>query len=158
MKPHSTALGGRHDNPTGDTRYYNNIFARQTDLRAYDTAALPVWMEGIVFLKGTVPGKHEKAPLLKREFDPELTVSERADGWYLTLNTDSKWATEQQRKLITTELLGKAVIPSQEFTSPDGSPVTIATDYFGRKRDKDNPFPGPFETPVNGEIKVWPKP
>ena len=40
---------------------------------------------------------------------------------------------------------------------PDGSPMAVDTDYFGKKRDTANPFPGPFETPVNGEVKVWPK-
>jgi alpha-L-arabinofuranosidase len=39
------------------------------------------------------------------------------------------------------------------------SPLKIDTDYFGRKRNPDNPFPGPFEVLKDGkqEVKVWPK-
>lgn len=59
--------------------------------------------------------------------------------------------------LFTTELLGKATIPDMAFENADGSPLAVDTDYFGKKRDAANPFPGPFETPVAGEVKVWPK-
>ncbi len=51
----------------------------------------------------------------------------------------------------------KAVIPDAAFENPDGSPYAVDTDYFGKKRDAENPFPGPFEVPVDGEVKVWPK-
>ena len=46
---------------------------------------------------------------------------------------------------MTTELLGKAKIPNLPYENPDGSPLAIDTDYFGKKRDAGNPFPGPFE-------------
>ena len=39
--------------------------------------ALPVWMEGNVFLKGAKPSKHEKDPLVKADFDPDLNWSRR---------------------------------------------------------------------------------
>ncbi len=41
---------------------------------------------------------------------------------------------------------------------PDGKPIRIDTDYYGNKRKTDNPYPGPFGYPLNGEqlIKVWP--
>jgi hypothetical protein len=35
----------------------------------------------------------------------------------------------------------------QAFGNPDGTPLRIDTDYFGRKRNERNPFPGPFEIP-----------
>ncbi|HTM98266.1 MAG TPA: hypothetical protein VL088_05970, partial [Pedobacter sp.] len=76
---------------------------------------------------------------------------------YLSFKSDPLWAKQNKRKLVTTKLLGKAVVPNQNFTNPDGTPLSIEKDYFGKKRNIDNPFPGAFETPVNGEIKVWPK-
>ncbi len=70
---------------------------------------------------------------------------------------DKAWATERTRKLVTTQLLGKAVIPDQAFENPDGTPLRIDTDYFGKKRNEKNPFPGPFEIPQGGKqiLKVW---
>ncbi|MHC4665905.1 MAG: hypothetical protein ACYS9T_08115, partial [Planctomycetota bacterium] len=60
-------------------------------------------------------------------------------------------------KLVTTKLLGKAMIPGQAFENPDGSPLTIDTDYFSRKRNKANPSAGPFENTGDGKLKlkVW---
>ena len=85
-------------------------------------------------------------------------VVEKADGWYLELTLDKAWATEQTRKLVTSELLGKAKIPNLPFENPDGTPIRITTDYFGHKRDTGNPFPGPVELPAGGKetLKVWP--
>ncbi len=97
------------------------------------------------------------ACLLKANFDPGIKLTQKADGWFLTLTRDPAWSTEQPRKLVTSELLGKAVIPDLPFENPDGSPVKIDTDYFGKKRDSNNPFPGPFENSSAGSltIKVW---
>jgi hypothetical protein len=43
------------------------------------------------------------------------------------------------------------------FEQPDGTPISVATDYFGKKRAKANPIPGPFADLEDGEItlKVW---
>jgi len=155
-KPHSTAFAKMHGHPSGDDRYYNNLVERG-DLSEYDTAKLPVWMSGNVFLKGAKPSKHETGLLLKPDFDPALNLVEKPDGLYLEITADKAWATERTRKLVTTQLLGKAVIPDQAFENPDGSPLRIDTDYFGRKRNENNPFPGPFEISEGGKqvLKVW---
>ena len=115
-------------------------------------------MTGNVFLKGSMPSKHETAPLVKPEFDPQSKLVEKSDGWYLEFTLDRSWGSEQTRKLVTTEMLGKATIPNLPFENADGSPIRIATDYFGKKRNARNPFPGPFEVSKDGkqQIKVWP--
>ena len=65
----------------------------------------------------------------------------------------------QQNKLVTTKLLGKTRVADTAFENPDGSPVTIDRDYFGRKRNKFNPFAGPFERPGKEKLrlKIWQK-
>ena len=155
---HSTALAGMHDNPCGDDRFYNNLFVEHGDLSKYDAARLPVWMEGNVFLQGTKPSTHEKAPLLLPNWDPAVKLIEKHDGFYLDLTLDKAWSVENTRKLVTTELLGKAVIPNLPYEHPDGTPLRIDTDYFGKQRNEGNPFPGPFELPRGGkqDLKVWP--
>lgn len=155
-KPHSTEFAEMHGHPSGDDRYYNNLVERG-DLSEYDTAKLPVWMNGNVFLNGAKPSKHEAEPVLQPAFDPAIALVEKADGLYLEMAFDPVWGTERTRKLVTTELLGKAVIPNQAFENPDGTPLRIDTDYFGKKRNERNPFPGPFEISQGGKqtLKVW---
>ncbi|MCX6997386.1 MAG: right-handed parallel beta-helix repeat-containing protein [Kiritimatiellaeota bacterium] len=159
MKPHSTELIALKANPVGDVRWYNNILANGEKFGAYDNATMPVTASGNVFAKGATPSKYDKEALLKPDFDTGAKLTRKDDGWYLELNTDVKWAAEQKRAFVATELLGKAIIPDQEFTNPDGSPLKIDTDYSGNPRNPQNPFPGPFETVKDGkqEIKVWPR-
>jgi alpha-N-arabinofuranosidase len=156
-KAHSTELAGMHDNPCGDDRYYNNLFVQRYDLSKLDNAKLPVWMDGNVFVKGAKPSKHEAAPLVKPDFDPELKLVEKSGGFYLELNLEKAWSIGRTRKLVTTDLLGKAAIPKLGYEQPDGTPIRITTDYFGKRRSKTNPTPGPFENPGHGnlQLKVW---
>lgn len=157
-KAHSTEVAGLTNNPSGDMRYYNNIFAQRADFSAYDKARLPVAFAGNVFLKGAKACKHEVAPLLKPDFDPEIQLVEKPDGWFLELAIDKRWAAEQKRDLVTSDLLGEALITGLPFENPDGSPLRIATDYFRKNRSATNPFPGPFELPADGKqtLRVWP--
>jgi alpha-N-arabinofuranosidase len=54
-------------------------------------------------------------------------------------------------------LLGKAKVSGLAYENPDGSPLVLDTDYFGKKRKPAAPFPGPFENPGEGDLKleVW---
>jgi alpha-N-arabinofuranosidase len=156
-KAHSTEVAGLHNNPCGDDRFYNNVLVERGDLSKYDAAKTPVWMEGNVFFKGAKPSKHEKDPLVNPDSDPNVKLVEKADGFYLELQLDKAWAGERTRKLVTTDLLGKAAIPNLPYEQPDGKPIRIDSDYFGKRRDEANPAPGPFENPGQGELKlkVW---
>ena len=153
-KAHSTEVAGMHNNPSGDSRFYNNLFVERGDLSPYDAASLPVWMDGNVFLKGAKPSKHEKNPLVKPEFDPVLKLVEKTDGFFLEIRFDKAWAAQRTRKLVTTELLGKATIPNLPYEQPNGKPMRVSTDYFGKSRNELNPTPGPFENPGQGNLKI----
>jgi len=153
-KAHSTEVAGLHNNPCGDDRYYNNVFVGRGDLSQYDTAKLPVSMSGNVFLKGAKPSKHEKDPLVKPDFDPGLKLVEKTDGFHLEVNFDKAWADERTRRLVTTDLLGKATIANLPYEQPDGTPIRVNTDYFGKQRNQANPTPGPFENPGRGRLKL----
>jgi hypothetical protein len=156
-KAHSTELAGRHDCPIGDMRWYNNLLAGRCNLSACDGAVMPVAAAGNVFAKGAQPSKFDEEALIKTDFDPGIKLTQRADGWYLEITVDPAWATERPRKLVTSGLLGKAVIPDLPFENPDASPLKVDVDYFGKKRSGKNPFPGPFEYPLAGKtVKVWP--
>jgi alpha-N-arabinofuranosidase len=158
---HSTELGGMHPaskGDSGDYRFYNNLLISPCDLQVLDKTALPCFAAGNVFTKGTQPSKFDAEPLLRPDFDPAVKLKQKADGWYLTLTEDKTWRDKARCKPVTTELLGKAKVSICAYENADGSPLAITTDYFGRKRDGKNPFPGPFEKPGDGkrELKVWP--
>jgi alpha-N-arabinofuranosidase len=159
FKAHGTDLVAMPDCPAGDARLFNNLVTDRGNFNAYDGTTVPVTASGNVFTKGTKASKFDTDALLKPEMDPGVKLIQKDDAWYLQISADSKWAKEQQRKLVTTALLGKAKIPDLPFENPDGSPLKLDTDYLGKKRNANNPFPGPFESIKNGkqEIKVWPK-
>ncbi len=157
LKAHSTEVAGLHNNPNGDDRFYNNLFVQRADLSVYDNAPSPLWMEGNVFLKGAKPCKYEKEPLVKADFDSAVRLVEETGGFYLEMHYDPSWNTAQTYKLVTTERLGRAVIPNLPYEERDGQPVRINTDYFGQTRSETNPTPGPFENPGQGDLRlrVW---
>ncbi len=152
-KAHSTDLAGMHDNPFGDDKYFNNVLAGPADLSVYDKAPLPVKMEGNVFLKGAKPCRFEKDPVVKADLDPGVRLIEKPDGFLLDFAFDNVFGS-RNRRLVTTELLGKAVIPGLPYEHADGTPYRIDTDFFGKNRNATNPAPGPFETPGSGPLKL----
>lgn len=157
MKPHSTAVAGYHDNPSGDMRFFNNLFAQQGDLTPFNEAQLPMQLAGNVFLKGAKPCSHESAPLLKPEFDPEIQLVENSQGVQLAIMLDRAWITKQKRQFVTSALLGLAAIPNLPFERADGTAIRIESDYSGRPRNRSNPCPGPFEYSSGGAHKwsIW---
>ncbi|MCK4293094.1 MAG: right-handed parallel beta-helix repeat-containing protein [Planctomycetes bacterium] len=155
---HSTEVAGLRNIPGGDNRFYNNLLIQPAGLAAYDKAAQPVQIAGNMFLKGAKPCKHEQVPLVLPNFDPGIELVEEPHGLCLQIALDKAWAAGQSRKLVTTKLLGRAKIPDLPYEQPDGTPYRIDIDYFGTKRNPDNPFPGPFELAAGGKhvLKVWP--
>ncbi|MCX6998342.1 MAG: carbohydrate-binding protein [Kiritimatiellaeota bacterium] len=159
FKAHSTEMVGLHDCPVGDVRLYNNLLAGRGAFSAFNGASWPVAAAGNVFTKGSQSSKFDTDALVQPNFDAGVKLTQKTDGWYLEINADIQWAVEQQRKLITTELLGQAKIPDLPFENPDGTPLKLEADYFGKRRNTANPFPGPFEAMKDGkqEVKVWPR-
>jgi alpha-N-arabinofuranosidase len=156
-KAHSTELAGRHDCPVGDVRWVNNLFSGSVNLDVYNGATLPVAAAGNVFTKAATASKFDTNALTRVDHDLAPRLERKDDGWYLTLAAEADWAKEPKRSSVTTELLGKAVIPDMPFENADGSALRIDTDYLGAKRHVDNPFPGPFESLQDGiqSLKVW---
>jgi hypothetical protein len=158
-KPHSTEVAGLRNIVGGDDRFYNNVFVGPAGLAEYDDARMPVWMDGNVFLKGARPSGKEADPVVRAEFDPALRLVEKPDGFYLEMTPGNTLAAGRARRLVTTDLLGKAAISNLPYERPDGSPVRVDADYLGAPRPESNPAAGPFEA-LGGKaasisIKVW---
>jgi alpha-N-arabinofuranosidase len=160
MKEHSTEVAGLVNNPPGDFRYYNNIFVGNScNLNTYDTASLPLWMDGNVFLAGAKPADKEAFPIWNHLYNPNLDVIVKPDGIYLSIKLDKAWKNIYPRRLIKSDMLGRTIYSGLPFETPNGLPIKLDEDYFNKKRDERNPFPGPFEWNESGNkselIKVW---
>lgn len=176
---HSTAVAGLREISGGDDRFFNNIFvagyegnAGQPDpeykkrsgygnesygLQAYNNAPFPVEADGNVYLKGAKPYIRESNRIEKPDFDPNIRIVEQSENVYLDVTFDKSFESLSNR-LVTTKLLGNALIPRQAYENPDGSPLRIDTDYLGKQRNKANPSAGPFGHPAEERLslKVWP--
>jgi len=88
--------------------------------------------------------------------DPKVRVVEEGDRVFVHFAAGPELE-QAVTTLVTTELLGKAVISQLPYENPDGSPLTLDTDYFGAKRKAARPTAGPFEHPGQGDLKlkVW---
>jgi alpha-N-arabinofuranosidase len=175
-KPHSTYVSALHDNPGGDVRFINNLYVSDGNSRQYDRALLPVVMKGNVYTKGSnlpmppdyfkkygnlndsmvaqLKNKHETGGFDKQDFDAAVNLIQNKNSVYLEINFDKSWITQQKRELVTTQSLGKAIIPALPFENADGSDIKVDTDYFGKKRNVSNPSPGPFEIIKSGKQKI----
>ncbi len=154
MKPHATEVAGYHDNPSGDLRFFNNLFAQDGDLSAFNQTRLPMQLAGNVFLERAKPCSQEVEPLVKPEFGADIQCIEKSEGLFLSITLDGAWAATKRRDLVTSETLGSAMIPSLPFQQADGSAIRIDRDFSGKQRDSKNPFPGPFEHPEGGRLNV----
>ncbi len=157
LKPHSTEIAmAVAVGPYGDQRHCNNLFLGGKGLSSYDRCA-PGIIEarGNLYLHGAKPWKHEDHPT-QLTTDAHLKLETREDGVYLSM-TMPTLPEGFKTDLVSSETLGEVQVAKQKFTDPDGSPIRVNTDYFGKPRDEKNPTPGPFENPVHGDlkIKVW---
>jgi len=168
-RAHSTEVAGVRNIAGSDNRFYNNIFVQRRTNHptpsdktldfgpaVYDDAVFPLQSEGNVYLNGARPCREESHPLIKADFDPMIELEEKDDGIYLFLTLDES-ITSRANPLVTTKLLGKTKISESAFENPDGSPLTIDRDFYGRKRDSKNSCAGPFSNPGAGRLtlKVW---
>ena len=160
LVPHETDIAAIVRAVNGDHKMYNNVMVGPAGFASFNHDFLPCAGSGNVFL-GASPGPStfETGALVNKSFNAGVTLVEEGGVWFLQISSDPSWAMQQPRALVTTALLGNARLTNQSYTLPDGTPLALTTDYFGRARDVTNPFPGPFE--VSGammRVQVWPKP
>jgi len=122
----------------------------------YDGATLPMWMDGNVFLGGAKPSRFDEHSLVLTDFDPGLRLVEKTGGLYFEIKFDRMWMREPH-KMVTSTLLGTAVIPDLPYEQPNSSPIRIDADYLGKIRNEANPTPGPFERSSQSDLalRVW---
>ena len=174
--PHSTALAGLVNIKGGDDRFYNNIFVGRGEspagagkpakkdfqpaagfgLSVYDNREFPLRTGGNVYYRGARPYVKETNYAAQAEFDPKVKLV--TEGGHASLHLTLDQAVQKsETTLVTTGLLGRARIPNLPYERPDGTPIRVDTDYFGKSRREGSPTPGPFQNPGTGPLilKVW---
>jgi hypothetical protein len=121
-----------------DDRFFNNLYLTKKALSTYDEHHFRITADGN---------------------DLGIKLVESADGWWLEMNIDSAWQAKRKRPLVTSKLLGRVTVPDAPFGNRDGTPYRIDADYFGEKRDENNPAPGALRAALSGKVsvKVWPR-
>ena len=175
QQAHLTTIAGSSNVKGGDNRFYNNIISAKGDhsasatnevnknaeyvvgygLWVYDTMGFPMKTAGNIYFNNARPGDKENGYLKSTgTLTPEIV--EDKTGVFLQLSLDQQ-PELPNTSLVTTELLGKAIITKLPYENADGTTLVIDTDYFGSKRNIQKPSPGPFEnfTQGNVKLKVW---
>jgi alpha-N-arabinofuranosidase len=144
-------------------------------LAGYDVREFPLQTGGNVYYNGARPYAKEVKPVVEAAIDPQVSLQEEGvyfqpakvgnpvgfravEGGTVHLHLALGPAVQKaDTRLVTSELLGKARIPGLPYENPDGSPLKVDTDYFGRRRSEASPTAGPFESPGSGplNLKVW---
>lgn len=179
---HTTEVLGTQPIYGGDDRWYQNIFVGRNDDRLYGTAgynghptslaafiqayeakggdvetyaqlAQPVYIDANVYLHGA-KGYDEEQHSVSDAVDPQVKISEEADGLYLTITLPANF-TQVPTQQLDTAALGVPRVVEEPFEHPDGTPLTIDRDLTGAALSG-KPIPGPIQALQAGpnHIKV----
>jgi hypothetical protein len=112
-------------------------------------------LNGNVFYNGAEPSEKDDDFENSPDYNPEIKLTEKGDNLFLNFNFDKAFY-NHKTEIVTTEKLGKAVIPKAAFDNRDGTKLEIDHDFFGKKRSENN-CAGPFSQLKKGEVnlKVW---
>jgi hypothetical protein len=162
----------------GDDKVYNNVYVGRGDAERYgnvvyngysdkhyrpDTSAadypitegevpsLAVFIRDNVYLNGAAPYEHEDGATLCNT--PATLRFVREDN-ALYREVDLPAAVYEKRcERMNTALLGTSFQSGAAYENPDGTPLTLNTDFFGEHRGGLT-APGPFAKPI-GRIRLY---
>ena len=150
---HDTKIAGLAAGSGGDNRFFNNLFVVHGQL-FYDK--YDIRTGGNIFYEGARRYVRETNYLDRSGFKLNPKIEQKDGNVLFHMQVDAPLS-HPGTALVTTELLGKTKVSQLGFENPDGSPLKIDTDYFGKPRDPKHPSAGPFENPGEGllKLKVW---
>lgn len=158
---HSTEVKGISTIANGDIRFYNNIFIGGKDkkatygLSAYKGVKKVIYAEDNFFCNDAKPVEGKEQGVVS-DLNPSLSVENRGDEVYLSLELDKNDLLILQAKSVVSSRLGKAALTGYAYEMADGTPIDINKDYFGNRQSVDSPVVGPFGQVTKGQsIKIW---
>ncbi|NLG98712.1 MAG: DUF1565 domain-containing protein [Chloroflexi bacterium] len=182
--PHSAKVAGFSVVYGGDDRFYNNIFIgtdglegvgtshydgyttsleeyieivnkKFGDLEDFSKVEQPVYINNNAYLNGAEPFEKENDCLVEKDFQPAVSIIDEGEAVYLSLELPESFESFPG-KVQSTATLARVRIVDAEFENPDGSEVTLDTDFLDEKRAELSPI-GPIAQLKKGKnyIKVW---
>ena len=160
---HSTEVKGLRTITCGDHRFYNNIFVGRAKGQAkyglivYDAAKLPIYAAGNLFCGGAKPMTDKEQGHVAADYDPQITLEETSDEVYLKFTVDDASVAGLQTRPVDAARLGITKLSGYAYENPDGTPLDVQVDFFGKDRSAATPTPGPVEGLASGNqrLKVW---
>lgn len=180
--PHSTEVMGYAMNYGGDDRFINNIFIKHKDnkqagteyyngsttslaeyidkvkdmlpgdVELFETVRQPVDIENNVYVNGAKAFDKETNELNIDNADLQFEIIKENGDTYLNIYLPQEIA-EKKAITVTTESLGKVRIADAKYENPDGSPLTLNSDYLGNENINVGPISGLH--PGKNHILVW---
>ena len=91
------------------------------------------------------------------DYNPQIRLEEASDGVYMTFTVDPAAVSGLQTRPVDASLLGITKLAGYAYENPDGTPLEVPVDFFGKARSADTPTPGPVEGVASGSqrLKVW---
>ena len=162
-RPHSTIREGKSAVSLEHNRIFNNIiaggegFARDKLVRG-NAGAPGTDVDYNIYLNGagSFANKDEHSAIIDAPGKIELNVSDLA----ATLTLDLPPAVREGiHPLITSKMIGRIPLAGMPMEHPDGRPLDITTDCFGKPIDPVHVLPGPFQRAKASEnlLKLWPR-
>ncbi len=165
---HSTEVAGLCNVMNGDDKYYNNILLNCDEeigikgekykfgVNDYGDSNLSVYVNGNAYFNNSTHHVNEANYIEKKDATIDWEIIEEKEHVYLKFKLEDDLL-KMENQLITTQLLGKAIIPQKLYENPDGTPLKIDSDFLGNERRAENPVVGPFEISSNEplKLKVW---
>ncbi|HLQ70184.1 MAG TPA: right-handed parallel beta-helix repeat-containing protein [Bacillota bacterium] len=184
--PHSTEIAGFAVTYGGDDRFYNNIFigaghlkdvgtnhfnGYTTSLKEYiekvdqtsgdhevfQTVEQPVYINHNAYFNGAKAFDKENENINIPSFNPGLRIEEERNGVYLSCDLPED-IEESFGDIHTTHTLKEVRIADADFEHPDGSHITLDTDYIGNQKLEKNEL-GAINDLRKGKnrVKIWAK-
>lgn len=164
--PHSTQILGFCDIRKLDSRFFNNIFVgtwsnSHSDLQStchglwgYEQAKGQIQAGGNLYYDGARPDARENGSTEMLGVDPLIQLVETDGRVQLSFQLGAIPASHVSRP-VTTSLLGLAGIPQLPYVNPDGSGLSVDTDFLGSQRNRTAPRPGPFESASPNNFSIF---
>lgn len=162
-RPHSTVRAGKSAVSLLHNRIFNNIiiggagFGHDNVIRN-NADASGIQADHNVYLGGASGFPDKDASSI--EDDSKTEIDFNIGDHALTLNLNVPPAVFRAKyPPITSKLIGNIPLADMFMEHPDGTPLDITTDYFGKPIDPAKVKPGPFQhiEPGANRLRLWPK-
>lgn len=124
------------------------------DLERHLNTKQPAYVHRNAYLKGA-PAYDRETDNYLSESDPQVRIVTEGDQVYLEMDAE-KGLLELPAEIVTTEMLGMVRIVEEAYENPDGTPISLDTDYNDAPRGA-KPVVGPLQDLKEGHnrIRIW---